>query len=799
MFEIVSALAPAPTPAATVASPRQRTLGALRLGILSGSLCAVLFVGGCATTTPAPGLLETEAALTKGRAEGVARTRPERVEEARDLLRRARQADARGEREKATLLARQALQTFVAAENQEGRDEATVALRALERRGVPAAPGSASPSAREAPPDAGRHTTVIIDRGGGGASAPPPSAAAVPPVPSAPQAPGTGDGSLRALAERTLVALQFKRSESIGQAKDQLCPPTFRELESLIDLSQKRFDAHDYERSYEFSVRAEERFRACEAHESATAKKQADGSDAARKKASAAVQKAQTELARARTVAAANDPSLLQGAQLLHDAEGWLGRNAYPEAEDSATKAHAVLVKVKAPAASAAKASPTDKDKEKDKDKKSDDRTALAKDPGSDPAKRETPAEKQKTEPAAPAAEPARPVVLTLDRSAEQLVERRLAATSDPSSDPAWKRVYPIVFRALASRDKAKEHGGDKVTAAITEAEPRLEAARSAWSAKSYVAAETAALAAIEIYERALTEAKAADSDEARASAESAVRDAAIAAQVCEREACDKRDPQKLTAGKELLASARRSFDAKRWTEARQQADQARGELDGALAIVRKDASDAALDAATKQKLAAEASDALDAATTTRKVCEQKACATRDAEKWLRASESLRAAAVARNDERFARARDLAKEADKAMRELLGLPPGFEIPSGVTKVVRSGDVLKLLPAVTFTYAGKPTPASAAAIDELARTLLANKASLKRVLLAGRAYGKAGAFTQRTADNRGKGLRDALVARGVPADLLDPSGQVLPSGGDTSQQVEARLELQEIGR
>lgn len=754
----------------------------------TGLLCASLLATGCATTAPAPGLLETEAALTPGRSAGVARTRPERVEEARDLLRRARQADARGEREKATLLAKQALQTFVAAENQEGRDEATVALRALERRGVPSTSASQAvasvPPPREASPEHPKTTppgSLPVDRAPAGT---PPTAVV-----------GANDGSLRALAERTLVALQFKRSESLGQAKDQLCPPTFRELESLIDLSQRRFDARDYERSYEFSVRAEERFRACEAHDNAATKRQTELADASKKKATAAVQKAQTELARARAVGAKDDPELLRGAQLLHDAEGWLGRQAYPEAEDSATKAHAALVKIKAPVQAAGKPGVANKDKQPDG-------TGGA----TDPAKRDVVAEKPKADPAPPplapppAASAAVPVVLTLDAGTERLVGRRIeAAPADPAADPTWKRVYPIVFRALSSRDRVKEHGGAKADAAIAEAEPKLEAARSAWSAKSYVAAESAALAAIEIYERAMTEAKAAESDEARLAAESAVREAAIAAQVCEREACDKRDPQRHTAGKELLVSARRGFDAKRWGEAREQADKARTELDAALAVVRKDASDAAQDAATRQKLAAEASDALEAATTTRKVCEQKGCQTRDAEKWLRASEALRSATVARNDERYARSRDLAKEADKAMRELLGLPPGFEIPAGVTKVVRSGDVLKVLPAITFTYAGKPTAASNAALDELARTLLANKASLKRVLLVGRSYGKAGTYTQRTADNRGKGLRDALVARGVPAELLDPSGQVLPSGGDTSQQVEARLELLEVGR
>jgi hypothetical protein len=780
------------------------------------ALCGGFFAVGttaCATTTPAPGLRETEATLGRSRSDTVARNRPERVEEARELLRKAKQADARGERERATLLARQALQTFVAAENQEGRDEATVALRALERGDAqpPAtSAASATPAASvqspAAPSERVTFYQVPVPVFDTARSTPAPA-----PVTSLPPAPG---GSLRELADRTLVALQFKRSESLGLGKDQLCPQVFREFDSILQLSQKRFDVGDYERSYEFSLRADERFRQCETRESLTsagAKKKADGADAAdaaKKKATAAIQKAQTELARARSVVPATEPALVQGAGLLHDAEGWLGRLAYPEAEDSATKAYAVLVKIKEPAAT--KVTPGAKGK------RVDDVAAAAKEPKTDEAakKAEPGAPKNEDEkkgeekpasasPVAPAPAPV-PTVVVVDAKAEKYAEQRVStAPSEAGVDPTWKSAYPVVFRALTLRDRAKEAFGgtpdDKTSEAMGEADRNLDAARSAWDAKSFVAAEAAAKSAITIYERALADAKSGATEAARTAAEAAVREASIASQVCETEACDKRDPARLAEGRALLDSAKRALGDQRFPAAKDDAERARTALDAALSVVRKDAKEAALDAATKKRLADEARDAIATAATTRKLCEQQECEKRDAERWLRASEALRSASVAANDERFEKARDLANGADKTMRELLGLPPGFEIPAGVTRVVKSDDQLKVLPGITFLWSGKPTAGSTASIDELVKTLLANKVAIKRVHLVGRAYGRQSAWTQKQADGRGKGLRDALIARGIAADLLDPSGTVAPSSGDTSQQVEIRIELVEAGK
>jgi hypothetical protein len=782
---------------------------------LLAALCSGLFVvgtTGCATTTPAPGLHEAEATLGRARTDTVARNRPERVAEARELLRKAKQADARGERERATLLARQALQTFVAAENQEGRDEATVALRAYERSegGAPVASAAvplASATATVAPaaptPPTERVTFYpVFDT----ARSYPPAAptATTPPAPPAPTVQGS---SLRELADRTLVALQFKRSESLGLGKDQLCPQVFREFDSILELSQKRFDVGDYERSYEFSLRADERFRQCETRDAvagAAAKKKDDTADAAKKKATAAIQKAQTELARARSVVPATEPALVQGAGLLHDAEGWLGRAAYPEAEDSATKAYAVLVKIKeAPAAKA----PVDKKEKKDKqaDEKVAARKTPAKEPGATGAGSDTDTEKKEPS-AAPAAKqdddkgvPA-PAVVVVDTKAEKYAEQRVAAAPvEAGVDPTWKSAYPVVFRALTLRDKAKETVGsspdDASAERLTEADKSLAAARAAWDAKSFVAAEAAAQTAIGTYERLIVEAKQGATDEARAAAEAAVREAAIAAQVCETEACDKRDPGRLAEGRALLDSAKRALGDRRFPAAKEDAERARTALDAALSVARKEAKDAALDAATRKRLAEEATDALSTAAATRKLCEQKECAKRDDEKWLRASEALRSASVAQNDERFEKARDLAREADKSMRALLGLPPGFEIPAGVTRIVKSGDQLKVLPAITFAWNGKPTAGSTASIDDLVKTLLANKVAVKRIHVVGRAYGRQSAWTQKVADGRGRGLRDALVARGVAADLVDPSGTVAPSSGDTSQQVEIRIEIE----
>lgn len=167
--------------------------------------------------------------------------------------------------------------------------------------------------------------------------------------------------ALRPLADKMIVELELRRAEALGELMDQRCPGPFREVGAMLELAQKRFVTGDYEHAYEYALRADERFRACDkltmaapaqgaaaSAAQASAKRAEDAEDAARKKAIVAIQKAQVESARAQAVNP-TDPGVLQGNLLLSNADGWLGKKSYDEAEDFANRALAVLSKVKAP------------------------------------------------------------------------------------------------------------------------------------------------------------------------------------------------------------------------------------------------------------------------------------------------------------------------------------------------------------------------------------------------------------------------------------------------------------------
>jgi hypothetical protein len=335
---------------------------------------------GCTPPAVPPAVGEADAILERHDAKTVSAARPRLVAEARELSRRAREAAEKGETEQATLLARQAVQKFQTAKNFAEREQAERMLSALEKSGtVRREPrddvGTGRPGAREAVARAedARETAA---RTGARASA---LAEGDEVLRAARRAldsetwdrarahanearalfeGGAGKsferevgGSFRTLAERALVALALRRGELLGQLRDQSCAAPFREFEAILELGQRRFDAGDYERAYEFSLRAEERLRVCDPRTApqlpaAQTKREAD-EEAARKKATASLQKAQIELSR---VQAQNreDPAAIQGQALLQSGDTWYARHAYAEANDLATRAYAVLSRVKA-------------------------------------------------------------------------------------------------------------------------------------------------------------------------------------------------------------------------------------------------------------------------------------------------------------------------------------------------------------------------------------------------------------------------------------------------------------------
>lgn len=311
----------------------------MRRAALAGLLGALGALGalGCTPAAIPPAVVEADATLQRRDVRLVAVQRPKLVAEATALAQRAREAAERGESEQATLLARQALQKVQTARNFAARETAERGVAALER--AQRAPGRPKPD---------------------------PARVSVPATPTAPGAPPERDGTLRALAERALVRLALRRSELLGQLRDQTCGGPYREFEAVFELAQRRFDAGDHEGAYELAIRAQERLRACDGGltQPATAplatappspRREADD-EPARRKAAAALQKAQVELARARS-ASADDPAVGHAEALLAAADTWYLRRSYAETVELAGRATALLTRARpAPADSAREA-----------------------------------------------------------------------------------------------------------------------------------------------------------------------------------------------------------------------------------------------------------------------------------------------------------------------------------------------------------------------------------------------------------------------------------------------------------
>lgn len=371
---------------ASLGVPLDTSYARTGLSLLVG-IASLGIVAGCTAPAMPPAVAEADAVLERHDTKTVSAARPRLVAEARDLVRRAKEAGERGETERATLLARQAVQKFQTAKNFTEREQAERMVQALEKSG-----GSARRASTEDVRDGGREgaqealaradevraeaarsgvrlsslaegdevlraarrafesqawdrareraneARALFDAVGGRIAG----------------GDSSSGGSFRSLAEKNLVQLSLRRGELLGQLRDQSCAAPFREFEAILELGQKRFDAGDYEHAYEFSLRADERLRVCDpknAPPAAATKREAD-EEAARKKAAAALQKAQIELSR---VQAQNreDPGAIQGQALLQNGDTWYARHAYAEATDLATRAYAVLSRVKAAPATA--------------------------------------------------------------------------------------------------------------------------------------------------------------------------------------------------------------------------------------------------------------------------------------------------------------------------------------------------------------------------------------------------------------------------------------------------------------
>jgi outer membrane protein OmpA-like peptidoglycan-associated protein len=708
------------------------------------TLPALGSVTGCAARTPPPAVVEAETALDHA-SPATAAARPGLMAEGKELLAKAKEHAARGEDEKATLVARQAIQKFRTAHALAEREQAETFLAALEKakregksptKSDPERPASTSERAPERTPDRGPTVVVVPGRETREiretreTRVDPPVRAAEPvrsPEPSR-------DGSLRSLAERKIVELSFKKSEALGQAKDQTCGTVYREYESILELAQKRFDAQDYERAYEFALRAEERFRACDAKSSSVlAQAKSAETDAAQKKASAAVQKAQIELSRAEAVAS-DDPATLQGKALVSGALGWFEKKSFAEAEDLAGRAFAVLVRVqpkpkkpeapplepkRAEAPEPKSASCDDAKAQLDEAKVADKSLANEKLSETDKKARAealstlATAEKKLKE---RTCEPALASATTARAELSRLVEANAKAKKPAlASARPWEAALSAIQEAEKSKGLAKTRAStDADRTVLARGEEALAKATSAYEKDDLTLAEQAAKDARNFFDgirekasdkadkkpevaqeakpepRKDAPAPVAKTDDADAVAEKRVATyagraptdpawktayARVYRALALRDEAEKVSPQerdKLAQVDESLARARADWQSKRYAEARAKADSVIALL-GPLVEAGADSGSSEELEASRVRGDAALREAGQLAT----VCEKERCVDRDLKKLAQAKELLESARRAYDAKRYRATVELAERAGKAFDEVLhvALPP----------------------------------------------------------------------------------------------------------------------------
>jgi outer membrane protein OmpA-like peptidoglycan-associated protein len=259
--------------------------------------------------------------------------------------------------------------------------------------------------------------------------------------------------------------------------------------------------------------------------------------------------------------------------------------------------------------------------------------------------------------------------------------------------------------------------------------------------------------------------------EEARKNADAALRDSGQRATICEKERCADRDVKKHAAARELHESAKRAYNDKRYKVALDLATRATTAFDEVLAVPLPGAAD------DKGSLK-DAEDAVRDANVAKKLCSTRGCATHDSEGVVRAGETLLSATVACNDKRYGVCRDRAREAEGIYKKALAAVPTFEIPEGVAGLSRSGDMLVPSPPITFTN-GTATldTKSQAMVAAVAKTILENKKTIRRVSLVGYTDNRGWApQNKKLSADRAAALRNALVTKGVPADLVVSEGR-----------------------
>ena len=523
-------------------------------------------------------------------------------------------------------------------------------------------------------------------------------------------APGDA-ASLRGLVESKIVELQLKKTELLGQLRDESCKGPFREFDATLELAQKRFDVRDYARALEFVVRSGERLRACEVRVAASPT--AEKTDSGKKTAVTALTKAQEELARAEGVNA-QDPKVFQAKQLLSRAEAWFDRSSFAEAETLAKQAERLLVTVKAEKAEPKPAEAKVDARQRDQAQKAIDQM------------QERLARAEGATPNDPHVKTAGELLRTAERNFDRgLIEASLsfvakakseldqvkvassaaapgARTTSPAKeggpselDPApappaaeWKRAYDAIQRATRTRESAK--GDASTREALAAAEAHFERARAAYKEKLYgeslreAEAADKGFAAVGDAPTALdpttggprsgaTAGVAAAPDAATGDWTPAYRQITEALKVRDRVLphAKPEDQSTLSHGAASLAKARGAYQAKAYGVAQTYADAALADYRNVTAAAKKRGADIKeeekVDARKAEEALRDAQIALD-------ICEKERCDDRDTALFVRGKALLGSASQNVANKDLAYGVQLAEQAKKSLESALALP-----------------------------------------------------------------------------------------------------------------------------
>lgn len=327
-----------------------------------------------------------------------------------------------------------------------------------------------------------------------------------------------------------------------------------------------------------------------------------------------------------------------------------------------------------------------------------------------------------------------------------------------------WRPSYSQVIEALSARDEARDVPGAAAQPAYKRGQANLDRARRSWDGRDFFAAGKFADSAREDFVAAVTAAQA-QKTEAQRKQEA---DAKLAAEA--------------SAKAESLAQAKEAAAERTKREANEQRQ-----------------------TAERAKLRAEAEDAIRAAKVQAELCERDACAARDAQGTIEARTALEGAQRELAQDQSSRALALANQARQGFEAAQAKQRPFFIPSGVTRVTRVGDLLRLTPKISFSKATTLAPDTATTIDELSRVLIENAALIERVELIGftDARGKRDANVKLSKD-RAEAVRQELIRRGVSdatltADGRGPDSPVADNKTAAGREQNRRVEVRVIFR